>query len=379
MAEQSDSARFPRQLSQLRAALDDENCVFVSFDLEFSGLERAGSPEGTRRASPLAPPAERYRRTRACSSDFTTLQVGFCVFSKCTSDASTLIAQPFSFHCFPSRDNWSSADATVLLQLSSCSFLARNGFDFNAAIRNGVTYMSLFDEGRVRTGFAEKLRRVADRRHRGDRAVPNRKSDIDWLEEVRQKCRSIIKIAAGTNTKPSAGASVGADAKCDAGEPNESAFQVTPQNGYQRLLVYQLIEYEFPNLTIKKLPNAAREWLPHMLITALTAEQAEAAKVAARAKKLSDFSARMREAVGLRAAFEAIHISGRPLVGHNCFMDLIRLCQDFIIPLPTHFVHFKHAMHTGGGFSSVALFSYVMLFFRLNFFFSLFRSVPDDI
>eukprot|EP00466_Bigelowiella_natans_P014610 jgi/Bigna1/126963/aug1.3_g1671 len=305
---EADRGNFAEAWLSVKKALEDEKCLFVSFDLEFSGLD---SSTTRNRSFPFDPPWRRYQELRKRTKDFTTLQLGLCVFSR--SENGTLSARPYSFRCFPQKiSRW--LNKSVLFQVGSIGFLSSQNFDFNASLKKGIGSLSCIEESNMRTEFQEKLSRIEKSeaaaaaasvqcaspgpRSPPSRAQATRARDIEWIQDARTQCKNLTQKFQQAAGKGDISTNSSEEHSEDQKAPS---VLLQPKNGFHRKLVYDLLSYEFPILTATK----------------------------------------VSEMTGIRALLELLHKSGKPLVGHNMFTDLLRIINDFVIPCPPEYHHFK--------------------------------------
>jgi hypothetical protein len=105
--------------------------------------------------------------------------------------------------------------------------------------------------------------------------------------------------------------------------------------------VYQVAESEFPQLMVEKEANPGAEHRPFLRLrfapAAMQKEEAEKREQAAR----DEVERQIASAVGLRAVVDAISDAGKPIVGHNCFMDMVQIFSTFFGPCSPSYAHFK--------------------------------------
>ena len=171
------SAReFEAALPAVLAAIS--RASFVAIDCEFSGL----APRPALRQTALDCVDARWAKVRAAAGAMQLLQFGVCTFEleappppaalSAAGDGAAgdgaaaaaapappprFIARPFAFHLFPrasaggrGADAEGDDDVTFLSSAGSLGFLSSHGFDLNAAVAGGVSYMSRDAERRLR-------------------------------------------------------------------------------------------------------------------------------------------------------------------------------------------------------------------------------------
>lgn len=276
-------------------------CDFVAFDLEFSGLSMPTSERIKRYDSP----AQRYALARESVTNFAPLQLGVCAF---TRHGDGWLSRPFNFYSFANDER------RFMCQASSIAFLAEHKFDFNKLFHSGIPFLSRDSEERERAEFNKRKDRKAAPR---DLVVPTKKQDVEFLQKAEQQIAawsgltplhpheekkgdaSTAAAAAAASQQPplkkariDAPVGAGAGAGTSAASPAKPAAQApaaSPKDadgdavmggtsgtsgsgssgsgvkasggesvllptwsGFHRLLIYQLVERSFPSLFVEK-------------------------------------------------------------------------------------------------------------------------------
>ena len=138
------SQNFCEKLPLIRRAI--ENSLFVAIDTELTGLQT-----NRRNHYRLFDDVQaRYDKFRASAHGFQVLQYGICPFSWNESRGG-FEAWPINVYLFPrTSDNVRVAEQVFYCHASSIDFLVKHGFDFNKAIRQGVSFLSHEEEARIR-------------------------------------------------------------------------------------------------------------------------------------------------------------------------------------------------------------------------------------
>ncbi|KAM4092166.1 hypothetical protein ACB094_06G017100 [Castanea mollissima] len=139
---------FESALAELRrhvAAAD-----FVAIDLEMSGVTSAP----WRESFEFDRSDVRYLKVKDSAEKFAVVQFGVCPF-RWDSSKLSFIAHPHNFYVFPRQEvQIDGPSYEFLWQTTSIEFLAKYQFDFNACIREGISYLSRGQE-------KEALRRLS--------------------------------------------------------------------------------------------------------------------------------------------------------------------------------------------------------------------------
>ncbi|KAJ1926288.1 hypothetical protein FBU59_007330, partial [Linderina macrospora] len=158
---------FKAALREFSAAIT--TCDFVAIDMEMTGLYPDNQSKPYRKDTN----DERYQKLKKSAEMFGVVQVGICLFTWIDSASEDsdggnqesggyYEACPFNFNVFPCT-NVSGIPVTTHFnyQNTAFEFLAKNSFDFNKWIYQGVSYLREDEIERVRK---EKLDRINNRR-----------------------------------------------------------------------------------------------------------------------------------------------------------------------------------------------------------------------
>jgi len=148
---------------------------FLAIDTELTGLEQPAN-----RSSFYTPLEERYKKLKISIDSFLLIQFGVCTFTWDT-DLKSYIARPFNFYVFPQQFN--GTDTFFISSASSLRFLATNKFDFNKLIYNGIPYLNLEQEAKIRN--SNYLDPMAH--HSNKEEISLKPEDTVFLSEMKEK------------------------------------------------------------------------------------------------------------------------------------------------------------------------------------------------
>jgi len=257
---------------------------FIAFDFEFSGIaernrDRSGKPNVQ----------ERYEETRASVQEFQPLQIGLTIV-KLDENKGRYVLEPYNFNISPLpllrerqfTRKWSMSSGAV-------SFLQKNGFDFGRQMVHGVPYLSVQEEQRARAKMTADARRDDMVLKEDDQVLVRHIRDAiaKWQAQPKEKQEDYLNIPRG---QPS-------------GIPNEL-------NGYQRRLVHQIVQNEFPAMKTQGMGHFIQ-------ITNPTSAQQASQKTLEAEYRERDLS----RAIGFRWIIDGI--MGR---------DLSKLPDDYLLP-----------------------------------------------
>ncbi|KAF9901404.1 hypothetical protein EC991_006203 [Linnemannia zychae] len=289
---------FQRELPYIKEAISE--CEFIAIDAEFSGLHT--EPNRRTQNTTLE---EGYEDLRKSASKFLTIQIGISTFKFDPSNGSYL-AKPFNIFVFPTTlTGYSPQGRCFLTEASSLDFLAKNRFDFNKWVYQGVHYMTKDEEEiyvRERT-----------------KAVNNEMDNIAvdaanavWIQEV------IHRIGEWKNSKNAL-----------------NFINIQTNNAYQRRLVYQEVRRHWPT------ELNARGQAGHINVTKITEKELEIQQQ----QRQADLQREIESSRGFREVIDILSACKKPIVGHNIVVDLAYILAQFVGPLPQTVEGYKKMIH----------------------------------
>lgn len=276
-----------------------KDCSFIAFDTEFSGL----LDEGFREAY-LDMPSERYDKLRNGTQHFVIMQFGLCLFKKITTTSYT--AQPYNFFVFPASPTPKKIDLRFLCQASSMTFLAENNFDFNKWVKQGVFYLSKVEAKK----YEEHKQQMEVRRT--SRVEVSQPEDVAFVTSAKEQITGFLS------------------------NPKATSVDIECVNAYKRKLVYQIIDDDFKDqhLVVQKVDKEK----------VLTVKRLNSKTLKELEKKEQEKKREEIKCKGLLYIIEAIVDSGKPMVGHNCLLDILHTYKQFLYPLPDSLDKFKKSL-----------------------------------
>lgn len=134
------NSNFDSSLDDLRRHVRDAD--FVSIDLEMTGVTSAP----WRDSFPFDRSDVRYLKIKDSAEKFAVIQFGVCPF-RWDPLKLTFVAHPHNFYLFPRQElPFDGPSYEFLCQTTSIDFLSKYQFDFNACVREGVSYLSRAQE-----------------------------------------------------------------------------------------------------------------------------------------------------------------------------------------------------------------------------------------
>jgi len=288
---------FDLLLPDIYKSIDEAD--FVSIDCEFTSLH----PDRATKFSLFDSVESRYTKLANDASYPTVCQFGLSVFRQ-DPGTGEYIAKTYNVYVSPSSFAC-LLDQRFQCQASSFHFLNSFSFDFNLLFQSGVPYLSRQEEGLLR----EELASGNLLRPLGRNLSPPQEERINEV---------IAMLAAWSQ----------------AAKPGET-FEVE----LELMLAFVLqreIESVFENLkTDRKLRGNSACLLVRLL-------EGESIK---QRKSLLEEESLVEELKGLSKLINFISDSRKPLVGHNCLQDLLRIYGQFCSPLPPSYKACKQVLH----------------------------------
>lgn len=335
-------------LSDLSADLSC--CSFAAFDLEFTGLPPVtplpGDTPQSRYTACVGPPASSPPSScvgeapasgegllsprplpfpptaKSHAEQFPPCQFGLAIFRHDPAGGGWQV-RPYSFPLvrrpvYPPRGGrFPLVDTSFSLSASTVGFLSGVGFDFTRTFAKGSSWLRPDEEAAARaalTAHAIKTRDAVSLRSL-------RPPETAFLATTATAIRNWLGSTARKSQRLELDAS-------------PSAFR--------RKLVYDLLEREFPTLE----PRASAD-KSKLTLTVMGAEQ-QVAYAASRVSREGDgVDKALGEAVGFRRVIDLLASKRVLLVGHNCWMDLIKCVSAFVAPPPPSLPAFKALVRSG--------------------------------
>ncbi|KAI8342104.1 ribonuclease H-like domain-containing protein [Chlamydoabsidia padenii] len=289
---------FGKKLPLIKEAIDE--CDFMAIDTELSGLHRPG---GGKR---IETRDYRYNEYKEASERFAIIQFGLCTF-KWDQPSGRYIAKPFNFPIFPTSfaGGRSQPNRVFHVQAQAFDFLAKQAFDFNKWVYQGIPFMNLIEEEK----FVAEKRKVLDDQMPD---IPVDDKDRPFLEDARKKINDWIEET--SQKKP----------------VDKDGINIPTMNGYHRRLIYQEVRNKFEGLVAEGRRGYIR-------VIRVTKEQEQARNK----EREEQFKIDCDNALGFRKVIDWISDSKKPLVGHNMLLDMCHIIGQFMQPLPDTKEEFK--------------------------------------
>ena len=288
---------FEELLPSILACIDRAD--FLAFDCEFTAL----NPDSNIKNSLFDNVEERFKKLAHPAIDSVISQFGLSMFEQ-DLDTNKYIARTYNFFICPR--SFASVDDRFGCQASSLEFLMRYNFDFNKFLYKGISYLNYEQEERLRRDLLEgALIKPLDRN------IP-----FQDEEKIREICG---ELASWVNQSK-----VGDSKEVELGLVAPFVLHVEIRRKFPLLWSYSTGNIFF----VKKVSPDEK----------LELEKGESEKELA--KKLLDTM------LGFTKVIRHIVSSHKPIIGHNCLLDLIKIYKQFIGPVPGTYKQFKEEIHS---------------------------------
>ncbi|KAK6815330.1 hypothetical protein RU639_008836 [Aspergillus parasiticus] len=345
----------PRILDELAS------CSFVSIDFEFSGIACSSNGPNSK-ASTLQ---DRYTEVKESADKYRIVQIGLTICHEDT-ESGTYILKPYNLYLNPIIDRRLEVGRDICFQSGAVEFLLENKFCMNSLYSDGVHYLSREEETIAIARAAERYGRTSVRK-----VIDVKETEHDslaFLEAVRYLVDGWLALGEAR------------EAYLNIPPPKRYTASRKPKvmpsvlNNFQKRLVHQLIEVEYPSLVTISRPAFIQ-----------VIDYDEDREKAIQEQRMARAQERVWKQIGFRWIVEALsggdlsHLdpfcfgsimnsstaveprvslhefaeklqqrlrTHRPvLVGHNLFTDVVYLYRCFFGPLPDKLEEFQAMVH----------------------------------
>lgn len=271
-----------------------DRAAFLAIDCEFTAL----NPDRDAKNSLFDSIQQRYTKLAHPPLDSVISQFGLAAFEQ-DLPTNTYFARTFNFYICPR--SFASVDDRFVCQASSLEFLIRYKFDFNKFLYSGISYLNTQQEKDLKADLSEGalLRPI-------DRNIPLQDED-----RIREICGDLAAWVSKSK--------VGEELVLDSGQVVPYVLHLEIRRKFASLWSFS----SDGAFMVKKVTIEEKKKL----------EQEESEKELA--KQLLDCMK------GFTKVIRYISKSGKPIVGHNCLLDLLKIYKQFYSPLPSTYKEFK--------------------------------------
>uniref|UniRef100_A0A7N0U321 Uncharacterized protein n=1 Tax=Kalanchoe fedtschenkoi TaxID=63787 RepID=A0A7N0U321_KALFE len=332
-------SNFESSLEDLRRHVKASD--FVSIDLEMTGLTSAP----WRDSYEFDRFDVRFLKVKDSAENFAVLQFGVCPF-RWDPEKQSLVANPYNFYIFPRQETagggWSSG---FMCQTSSLDFLARHQFDFNACIKEGISYLSREQEDEAR----KRLELEFDRRYTGLKEEPLvRVADVLFTHRMKNKFKAWRETLLQIKSRDSS-------VNCSQKELNQQFetifYKMRPSlvlsgfTFYQLRLIQLVLSQHFDEL-VYVCVSTTNSSPQHLVVYTESQNDKDLLLKEYKDDPLSESKKKIKSGVGFRHVIDLLSSEHKLIVGHNCFLDFAHIYSKFIGPLPSTAEEFVSGVHS---------------------------------
>lgn len=287
---------------------DIDNCEFIAFDLEFSGLIPS-------KFKIYDSPEENFQKSKIMAENFRIIQLGITPFIRKENNEKAYIAKPYNIYVFPSEKQ---SNNKFDFFLDSVIFNREHGCDFNKWINKGVSYLN-----------NENLKKLTERIMSGNinkydpKNMSSFKNIVLYKEQDKIKYKNFLdKFNNFYNN------------------PEEKVFK--HEKIVRHLVLYFLNKL---NENIRKLifieykdEIIGEETKSFILIHKLNSYEEKIQRIN---KENNEIFTTVEKEKGVKNIIEKIISSKKPIIGHNCYIDLIFIMSHFMDEIPNNYSSYK--------------------------------------
>ncbi|KAI9078909.1 hypothetical protein K1719_039058 [Acacia pycnantha] len=372
-------SNFQESLKELETHISNSDFVAVS-------MEKTGSFSASwHRVLPFDTAETAYCKARHSAERFQLLQFSVCPFS--IVDSKKLIANPYNFLLFPRDDlRMGMPSYSFSCQTSYLTSMAREGFDFNACIYDGLSYLSRVQESKAKTQKGNYTPLNVN-----ESTSTSTTADAIFVERIKSRIKHWIKCCekCGKSTSKD-DALLTSLRKIVMGSEmfgSRHCLTIDVCSDRQVQLILEML-VNFDNVVPLLVPGKGNTALAICLV--LTKSKEDKVLFERERQKLEeDENKKLR---GFREVIELISASQKPVLSHNCLDDCAYIHSKFIAPLPSemnefinsfrsvfsHVIDVNHMMKKFGAMGNVTSISAALSYLKNHFFTSVDVEIPDQ-
>ncbi|KAK8711759.1 hypothetical protein V6N13_147026 [Hibiscus sabdariffa] len=321
-------SNFNDSLQEFKSHLSSSDFVAVS-------LQNTGSFSASwNRVSSFDTPETAYLKARRASERFQLLQFAICPF---TISDSKVTAHPYNFHLFPRDElNIGMPSYSFSCQTSYLTAMARQGFDFNACIYDGVSYLSRAQElvAKVKMGNPVAVNHIPS-------SSPPTVADTVFVERVKSRIKHWKKACTDSSSKTIDDTLIKSLRKLVSGGEqygSRPCMTIDVCSERQVQLVSELLREFSDDLVALKIPTKGGGTQAVRVVLTSSKEDRSLLE-----RELQDVEEEQNKKLrGFREVLELISASQKPVVSHNFSV----IHSKFIAPLPLNMDEFLHSLQS---------------------------------
>jgi len=307
---------FVKAFALLQSSIKDAD--FIAIDGEFTGLSTLKG-----RRSSYDTLEEKFEKLRRGTSQFMLVQYGICLFTW-NKEKEVYEALPFTFYLFPRPYKRFYNDVMFMCQSSSLDFLANNGFDFNKLFHKGISYLSPWQDAKVKERLEKDLSFCAASASANPEIEASTKkifipqNQRVFIDDILKKVNDFLA------------------------DKNIKTLDLPTCNAFQRKLIYEKLEDKYPIGLY--LESAAFEGTNDKFVRAIkvTASGLNDLKSESRRKEIELYE----EILGFSKVMKLLAEVKKPIIGHNMLLDIFLTVFNFYDNSVSNYKDFKMLVHS---------------------------------
>ncbi|XP_043698114.1 poly(A)-specific ribonuclease PARN-like isoform X2 [Telopea speciosissima] len=313
-------SNFSEALEEIKKHIQDSDFIAVS-------SQKSGAFSAPwRRVLPFDTPETAYCKAKDAAEKFQLFQFAVCPFS---IKESKVIAFPYNFHLFPRDElNIGMPAYSFSCQTSYLTSMAREGFDFNVCIYDGISYLSRVQESSAKDRIGNPISRI----HPVKSSLAQSVADSVFLERTRSRVRHWINACKDPIPKKGTDdALIKSLRKLILGEMfgSRPCMSIDICSERQVELVLEMLN-EFSDLIGLIIPDKSGG--PKAVRVVLTSSEEDKKLLERELENIEEEeNKRVR---GFREVIDAVSVSQKPIVAYNCLNELTFIHSKFLAPLP---------------------------------------------
>lgn len=339
------NSNFDSSLDDLRRHVRDAD--FVSIDLEMTGVTSAP----WRDSFPFDRSDVRYLKIKDSAEKFAVIQFGVCPF-RWDPLKLTFVAHPHNVYLFPRQElPFDGPSYEFLCQTTSIDFLSKYQFDFNACVREGVSYLSRAQEEealrRLNSAYEDEL---SEQWHNLKDACNRLLVSMgDVLFTKRMKNR-ISEWRDGLLRDRNEGSQFQGSSSDSKQHLQTIFFNMRPAltlNGFtshQLRLIQMVTRKHFKDLIYVRV-NGEDSCLRKLIVYTESENDKNLLMKEVKDRIKKEAELKIEAAVRFRHVIDLLSSEKKLIVGHNCFLDFAHVYSKFIGPLPLSPEEFVSSIH----------------------------------
>ncbi|KAF2292517.1 hypothetical protein GH714_025072 [Hevea brasiliensis] len=302
-----------------------------SSDFIAVSLQKTGSFSAPwHRVSPFDTPDTAYLKAKHAAERFQVLQFAVCPF---TITASRVTAYPYNFHLFP-RDELKIGmpSYSFSCQTSYLSSMAREGFDFNACIYDGISYLSRAQESAAKVQMGNAISANAMVESTSTPSV----ADTVFIQRTRSRVKNWKNAFTDSSTNEPLLRSLRKLVLRSEEYNSRPCMNIDVCSERQMQLVIEMLQEFTDDLVPLIIPAKGGGTQSVRVVLTSSKEDKELLQM----ELQNDEEKQNKKIRGFREVIDLISASQKPVVSHNSLNDFTFVHSKFLAPLPTKMEEF---------------------------------------